>query len=126
MIENKEIIEASKGKLEEEIKVLEAELKTVGRINPSNPDDWEPIPGDIKTGGADKNESADGIEQFRENTEILKELEIRFNNVKRALKKIEDGEYGVCEIGKEDIELDRLEANPAARTCKEHMDQDLV
>lgn len=115
-----------KTRLEEELKLLEDELKTVGRINPDNPADWEPVPGDIKSDSADKNEVADSIAQFRENTEILKELEIRFNNIKLALKKIEDKNYGVCEIGGEQIELDRLEANPAARTCKTHIDEDLV
>ena len=53
MIEN---TEKFKGALSEELNTLEGELKTIGRINPSNPNDWEPIPGDIKTGGADKNE----------------------------------------------------------------------
>lgn len=123
MIEN---TEKFKGALSEELNTLEGELKTIGRINPSNPNDWEPIPGDIKTGGADKNESADGIEQFRENTEILKELEIRYNNVKLALQKIEEGKFGTCEIGGEEIEADRLEANPAARTCKAHINEDLI
>lgn len=113
-----------KEKLEEELSTLEVELKTVGRINPDNPDDWEPIPGDIKSGGADKNEGADSIEQFRENTEILKELEIRYNNIKLALKKIEEGTYGICEVCGDQIELDRLEANPAARTNKEHINEE--
>ena len=123
MIEN---TEKFKGALSEELNTLEGELKTIGRINPSNPNDWEPIPGDIKTGGADKNESADGIEQFRENTEILKELEIRYNSVKLALQKIKEGKFGTCEIGGEEIEEDRLGANPAARTCKAHINEDLI
>lgn len=114
-----------KNSLEKELILLESELKTVGRINPSNPADWEPIQGDIPTGGADRVDSADGIEQYEENSAILKELETRYNNVKRAIKKIEDGNYGVCEVGGKQIELDRLGANPAARTCKEHMNDDL-
>ena len=37
-------------------------------------------------------------------------------------KKIEDGSYGTCETGNDHpIEKERLDANPAARTCKAHM-----
>lgn len=107
--------------LAEEQKLL-GELKTVGRVNPSNPADWEPVPEDIDIMQADKNEAADAIEEFEENTAVLRELEIRYNNVKRALKKIEDGTYGMCEVGGETIDVKRLEANPAALTCVEHAD----
>jgi len=33
------------------------------------------------------------------------------------------GNYGICEVCKKKIEMDRLEVNPAARTCKERMDK---
>lgn len=107
--------------LAEEQKLL-GELKTVGRINPSNPGDWEPVPENIDVMQADKNEAADAIEEYEENTAVLRELEIRYNNVKRALKKIEDGTYGTCEVGGEAIDVKRLEANPAALTCVTHAD----
>mgnify|MGYP001564390336 FL=1 len=76
-------------KLEEELAKLESELKTVGRINPSNPNDWQATPTDFETDKADRLEVAESIEQFEENTAILKELEIQLNDVKLALKKIE-------------------------------------
>lgn len=107
--------------LESELKDLEAQLLKVGRINPNNPDDWEPIQGETKTDYADQNERADAITQYEKNTGILKELEIRFNNVKKSLQAIEGGTYGICVEGGEPIALDRLEANPAAQTCKVHM-----
>lgn len=111
-----------KEKLVAEEQKLVGELKTVGRINPSNPADWEPVPENIDTMLADKNEAADAIEEYEENTAVLRELEIRYNNVKRALKKIDDGTYGTCEVGGEPIDIKRLEANSAALTCIEHAD----
>jgi len=36
-----------------------------------------------------------------------------------ALLRIQLGEYGVCEVCGRPIELDRLEAEPTARLCKE-------
>lgn len=109
-----------KTKLEEELVKLEGELKTVGRINPSNPNDWQAVPTDFETDTADRLEVAESIEQFEENTAILKELEIQLNDVKLALKKIEEGNYGVCEEDGKLISNDRLEANPSARTCINH------
>lgn len=109
-----------KERLLEEKKKVEEELKTVGRINPSNPADWEPTPEKIDVMRADKNEMADAIEEYEENTAILRELEIRLNNIKRAVEKIEGEAYGKCEVGGEDIPPERLDANPAARTCIEH------
>jgi RNA polymerase-binding transcription factor DksA len=120
-MENKDIdFGYFKDKLEKEQERLIEELKTVGRINPDNPADWEPVPGEKDDGTADKNDFADSIEEYEQNTAILKQLEIQFNEVKKALKKIEDGTYGVCEVSGEPIEKERLEAYPAASTCKKH------
>jgi RNA polymerase-binding transcription factor DksA len=112
--------EKFKKMLEEELGSLESSLSKIGRRNPDNPEDWEAVPEEWDTTGADKNESADRIEEFEENTAKLKELEIRYNNIKRALKKIEDNTYGKDEIDGSDIPIERLEANPAARTKVEN------
>ncbi|MBL7045479.1 MAG: hypothetical protein ISR99_00370 [Parcubacteria group bacterium] len=116
--------EKYKERLTNELSELEVELKTVGHINPKNKEDWEPTAPDLNVDPSDSNDRADSIEAYETNTAILKELEIRYNNVKRALKKIENGTYGICEISKGEIEEDRLDANPAARTCKEHIDEE--
>ncbi|MCX6703363.1 MAG: TraR/DksA C4-type zinc finger protein [Candidatus Zambryskibacteria bacterium] len=108
-------------KLEEELKAVEAELMTVGRKNPSNPGDWEAKEGEVNTDTAEDAEIAEGIEVYENNSAILKQLEIRFNELKDALAKIDMGNYGICEISGLPIEEDRLEVNPAARTCKAHM-----
>ncbi|MCA9353454.1 TraR/DksA C4-type zinc finger protein [Candidatus Nomurabacteria bacterium] len=42
-------------------------------------------------------------------------------SVEGALKRIENGTYGTCSVCGEKIEEDRLGANPAADTCKAHM-----
>jgi len=115
-------IEYFKTKLEEELELVENELNSVGRKNPTNKKDWEAEPADMNIESADSNEVADNMEEFEGNTAVLKELEIRYNNIKDALDKIEKGEYGLCEVCGEEIEEERLIANPAARTCKKHME----
>src|SRR3989344_7061091 len=101
-----------KQKLEEEKKLVETELEKVGRRNSDNPTDWEATPADRDTSQADDNTVADGIEGYEENIAIVNTLETRYQNIKDALERIERGTYGICRIGAEAIETERLEANP--------------
>ena len=115
-----------KEKLAEELEKVETELRSVGVQNPQNPADWQATERemDVMSAAADANEAADKQEEYVENRAIVDQLEIRYNNIKRALQKIDKGTYGMCEVSGEAIEEDRLEANPAARTCKEHMGEE--
>lgn len=114
-------IQFFKDKLEEEKTKLLGELASIGRINPDNPDDWEAVPADPGSRESDPNNKADMIEDYETNTAILKQLEIQLHDVIDALARIEAGTYGVCEVSGKEIEEGRLKANPAARTCMEHM-----
>ncbi len=107
--------------LEKELEQVTLELKTVGRVNPENPKDWQATPVEMDTHRSESDEVADNLEAFEDNTAILKQLEIRFNEIKLALEKIAKGKYGICEIGGEKIEEERLDANPAATTCMKHL-----
>ncbi len=100
---------------------LEQRLSEVARKDPDNPSTWEPIPNERDVSQADENTVADAIEEFEENNAILNTLDARYKDVKSGLDKIKHGVYGKCQVCGKDIEEDRLEANPAARTCKEHI-----
>lgn len=112
---------AFKERLEKEKTVLEEELSRLGSKNPDTPGDWVAAKPAGEEFGADRTDNAGVIEEMHENNASMNELEGRYNTVVRALSKFDDGTYGVCEVSGNDIELDRLEANPAARTCKAHM-----
>lgn len=116
-------IQTFKIRLEKERDVLIGELLALGKPNPSNPNDWEPAAQKGDTFGADRNENADIIEELHESNAAINELEVRLKSVNDALLRIEDGTYGICEVSGEDIELERLNANPAARTCMQHMSE---
>lgn len=109
-----------KVRLLEEQATLEASLSSVGRRNPHNPSDWEPVPAEVGM-EADENDQAEHLESYAENTAILSELEIRYNAVLSALARIENGTYGICSVSGEKIEVARLTADPAATTCKAHL-----
>ncbi len=109
-----------KKKLEAEKVRLEAELGTVGRKNPRVPDDWEPIPSE--TGAeSDLADQADVVMNRENNAAILADLEARYDTIVSALARIEKKTYGKCEVCNKPIVEARLEADPAATTCTEHM-----
>ena len=72
---------------------------------------------------ADREDVALNIEEYQEVNNTVKILETELLEIENALSKIENGKYGICEISGDQIEEDRLEANPAARTCKAHINQ---
>jgi RNA polymerase-binding transcription factor DksA len=53
---------------------------------------------------------------------MMEVLEPRLNSILGALKNINKESFGVCKVCKKDIEAARLAANPAARTCKKHLE----
>lgn len=110
-----------KQKLEGELKTVERALKDLAVLNDET-GEWEARGSDMETMAPtqDENEFADKLEEFDERREELPALQGRWLEVKRALEKIEDGTYGKCEVSGEEIEGDRLEANPAAKTCIKH------
>ncbi len=107
--------------LEKEKEMIEKELATVGRKNPDESEDWEATEPEMNTDTAEDGEVAYTIAQFENNRGIVTQLETQLGEVTAALKKVEEGTYGVCETCGEKIEEDRLEANASARTCKTHM-----
>lgn len=109
-----------KEKLEAEKKLLEEELGGIAILNPET-NLWEATPDKDMVGEIDDNDAADRFEDFEERTSMVKTLQSRLMDINAALEKIENGTYGTCEVSGEPIEIDRLEANPAARTSKAHM-----
>jgi RNA polymerase-binding transcription factor DksA len=111
---------AFKERLETEKKSLEEEIGQIAIFN-TETNMWEATPDADLMGEIDENDAADRFEDFEERTGMVSTLQGRLIDVNRALKKIEDKTFGICEVSGEPIEADRLEANPAARTNKAHM-----
>ncbi|MCX6787971.1 MAG: TraR/DksA C4-type zinc finger protein [Candidatus Kaiserbacteria bacterium] len=107
-------------KLEAEKAKLETEMGSVGRKNPSVPNDWEPVPSE--TGSeADLADQADVVMSRESNIAILSDLEARYDSVLAALARIEKKTFGKCEVCGKEIEEARLGANPTATTCIAHL-----
>lgn len=100
------------------------ELKSVGIHNPQNEADWIAVPEGVDANQADSDLVADVVEEWDERASLVATLEHQYNDITRALSKLKEGTFGICEIGQEHIEEDRLAANPSARTCKAHMNDE--
>jgi len=115
--------EEFKVRLEAELTQVTTELKTIATQNPET-GDWVAVPVSEDLKNADMNVEADAVEEWESRRAILAQLEIRYRNILRALKKMEEGTYGICEISGDPIETERLAANPAARTNLANMDRE--
>ncbi|MBI3632099.1 MAG: hypothetical protein HY225_01490 [Candidatus Vogelbacteria bacterium] len=116
-----------KEKLEAEKIKIEDELKSMSIKNPRNQSDWQATypERDLQDKiEADPTDVADNIEDYQERYALNDVLENRLNSVREALRAIEVGSYGICKIGgrEHSIENERLEANPAAATCINHIE----
>jgi RNA polymerase-binding transcription factor DksA len=114
-----ELLKKFKERLEKEKKEIEKQLKEFserGKI----PDDWEAkFPHyDGESGSGALERAADEVEEYENLRSLEQVLEVKLKNINLALKRIKDGNYGICEKCGGEIEIERLEAIPEARFCK--------
>lgn len=117
-------MEKYKIQLEEEKKLLEEELKSIGKVD-TETGDWEATPeSEIKAQDvSDEGDMADRAEDYEERSSTLSVLETRLADINHALSLIENGKYGICEVCGNKIEESRLEVNPSSRTCEACMEK---
>jgi RNA polymerase-binding transcription factor DksA len=70
----------------------------------------------------DQHQGDIGTETFEREKDfsLLEQLEAEIGDLDAALRKVDEGTYGICEICGRPIEPERLEALPGTRTCIEH------
>lgn len=105
--------------LHAEMAALEEELADHGKEVGDEEEEWM---GSSESEGeeADSTDAADNLEELGTNVPLVSDLQKRHKEIKAALRRMKDGTYGTCNECGEDIDLDRLEANPAASTCIRH------
>ncbi len=112
-------LEELRAALELDKENLEEELASHGRVQ-TETGDWEGASVGFEGTESDPNDVADQIEELATNVPLVEELEDKHRDVADALEKMDEGVYGICEVCNEPIPLDRLKANPSARTDLEH------
>lgn len=107
-----EEIEELRAALHAEKDSLEEELAEHGRKVDGN---WMGTAAGFNENEPDETDEADKMEELSINIPLVEELERRYKEILAALKRIEEGTYGLTVSG-EEIDVDRLRANPAATT----------
>ena len=70
----------------------------------------------------DQHQADLGTETFEREKDlsILEQVEAELADVEHALRRLDEGTYGTCEVCGKPIPEERLEAMPATRLCLEH------
>lgn len=105
-----EEVEELKAALDAEKDLLEEELAEHGK---KVGDDWTGTATGFDENEPAEEDEADKMEELGVNVALVEELEKRYKEIKAALKRMEDKTYGITPGG-EDIDIERLRANPAA------------
>ncbi|HMB17318.1 MAG TPA: TraR/DksA C4-type zinc finger protein [Candidatus Paceibacterota bacterium] len=103
---SKEKIEEYKKDLLNEKKQIQEELK--------NLKEGLDFGDDVDSGDEETDES----EEFANYIDVKMSLEESLDDINKALEKIKEGTYGICEECEKEIEEKVLEASPSSRLCK--------
>ena len=108
---------------ENKVKLLDEQKRIQEMLNRDTVPDSE-IPGGYRPKydevGTRESESAHESEQFGNDLSVTEDLDARLKKVRAALVRLDDGTYGKCLVGGEEIPEARLAAEPAAETCITH------
>ncbi|MFA6416223.1 MAG: TraR/DksA C4-type zinc finger protein [Candidatus Paceibacterota bacterium] len=108
-------------KLAEDKTRVELALDEIGKRDPKNKENWDVKPVDVSE-VTFHDEVADRFEEMDERKATEFSLESELASINDALEAIDQGTYGHCKICGKEIETERLDASPAATTCKEHLE----
>lgn len=113
---DEKLIQELKERLLEEKNLLEKDLLKFADKDKKLKDDYDTRFPNIER-SASPDENAEEVEQYENLLALEHSLELRLKDVNDALNKLENNQYGRCEICHKNIEITRLKANPAARIC---------
>lgn len=105
-----------KEQLTKEKEELENNLSRIARPVDKEGGDYETSFDEI---GTDREDNATEVDQYSDNVSVEATLEKKLQEIIDALERIEKGNYGKCTNCESEIPVERLKANPAAKTCIE-------
>ena len=114
---DKQTLEELKTALLKEKQELEENLEKIAKPVNKEAGDYETTFDQL---GDDPDENATEVSEYSGNLAVENTLEKRLQEINEALKRMEEGTYGFCFNcggGKQEINIERLKANPAAKTC---------
>lgn len=110
--------------LEEERDKLIEELNAIAKPDPRLKGNWNAqypqMEQDSAGVGRNRDEEEDEVEEYETRLEVEHSLESRLLAITQALRRVDEGTYGMCRKCKRLIPRERLMANPAAAYDIEH------
>jgi len=117
---NKKNKEKIKKKLDSQKKELRNMLERFAKEDDKPEGDWDTIFPEFNV--KDLEEEADEVEEYESLRSIEHLLEKKLKKTSEALEKIGQKNFGKCESCNKEIEMERLEKIPEAKTCKKCKD----
>lgn len=101
-------------KLEKAKRVIENQLSKFTKKDKNHRGNYRTDFPDI---GTQADESAQEITEYEQNISLEHSLEDELKLINKALRKIKEGKYGLCESCGQEIPFERLEIRPQAVMC---------
>lgn len=101
-------------KLEKEQEEIQEQLSRSGVKKTENPNNFDPY---LPQLGVSDDDNAVEVENYLNGVAVQEMLEHRLEEIVEAIQKIKTNSYGICETCKNQIEMKKLEVNPAADYC---------
>ncbi len=107
----KEMLESLRVSLMEEKASLEKQLAGFANKDENVKDNYEATFQEI---GDEEEQNAEEVAEYERRLDLEAKFEVQLQLVNKALKKMEDGTYGICEKTGEEIPIGRLQVIPWA------------
>jgi RNA polymerase-binding transcription factor DksA len=111
---SKEQIKEYKSKLEVEKEKIQKELSSFGVAKSNDPNNYDSYIPEI---GLSQEDNVQEMAEYINRISSESLLENRLKEINQAIHKIKVGTFGICEECKKEIEVKKLEINPAADFC---------
>ncbi len=111
---NPSFLDNIKQSLLDEREKIERELASFTTKNPNASGDFN---ASYPEYGDDEDENVQEIEQFTVNKPLEMSLENTLRDVNKALKRLDEGTYGICKYCDKPIDEKRLMARPTSSAC---------
>lgn len=105
-----------KEQLEEQKVSLETELSRIAKKDPVGEDYHARVE---HVGRADDENVVEEV-QYESARSVEQSLELHLREVNAALRRLQEGTYGMCAVCRSPIDRERLQALPSAATCLAH------
>lgn len=114
---NKELQKQLQKQLAEEKKKLLKDLEGFAKKDPRLRGDWDTQFPQFGIHRSEQDENIEEVEKYENLLPVEHTLELRLQDIERALAKIKKDAYGKCEKCQKEIEIERLKACPEAKLC---------